>query len=63
MMLACWERRYGARREAMIIGDVNNPLLAGVSSGLQKAISLALDHDLLSLSPAKALNFKGIMSL
>lgn len=35
----------------MIIGDVNNPLLAGVSSGLQQAISLALDHDLLSLSP------------
>ncbi|EPY4524466.1 TPA: YhcH/YjgK/YiaL family protein [Klebsiella quasipneumoniae subsp. similipneumoniae] len=35
----------------MIIGDVNNPLLAGVPSGLQKAISLALDHDLSSLSP------------
>ncbi len=61
MMLACWERRYGARREAMIIGDVNNPLLAGVSSGLQRRYP-RLDHDLLSLSPG-SVELQGIMSL
>ncbi|WP_139540708.1 N-acetylneuraminate anomerase [Klebsiella spallanzanii] len=35
----------------MILGDSHNPSLAGVPPVLQKAISLALEHDLLSLAP------------